>query len=677
MEMELERTLLRDFAQITNDESSTPKQYVRGTVVGDDPEAKYVRIDGSTTLTPISEVVDVQNGDRVLVSIENHTATIIGNFTFPPSARKEQEALDKAEEAKTAVGTVVDKAEEAITQSSVASAIADEAKQEAEKAVAAAEGAKEAMDNAVTSAGEAKEAANEAHAKAEEAIGLINATNKQIADMNADVADAKANAEEALQSVKDQAEEITTIKNKYSTKQEINDVIVELEADFEAGLTGIRTEFSEKYATQTEMSSLESTLSSQISQTAGNIESAVKRVESLESDTEELQNEVDAAKKAADDAQERADAAHTALEEAQAAAEESQRLANEADTRATNAMNAAIEARKTADEADALVQSAQVDLQEAQMNYEIVSSNEDSTAEEIAAAQALVNQAQEAVNKALADAATAEAAANTARKAADEALSDATKAHQAALEAQYKATAAQNSADIATEAANKTQADLAALTRRVVTAETNISQNAENITLSASRIDEIGEDLEGNYYRKEETDAAIKVESGEIQAAISQTINDSQVETIDQLTSVINQTASELDILIKEIKQTSDSNANSIVNISSNQMNITSEFTEFVQTTKENITNIANGKVDVAEIKQWAKFENGELTLGGSNTPFTAVLANSQLSFCERGKPIAWISNNELHVLNAIITKSIGCGNFMFVDEGDLGFSLI
>ena len=35
------------------------------------------------------------------------------------------------------------------------------------------------------------------------------------------------------------------------------------------------------------------------------------------------------------------------------------------------------------------------------------------------------------------------------------------------------------------------------------------------------------------------------------------------------------------------------------------------------------------------------------------------------------------ISNEELYVLKAIIAKSIGCGNFLFVDEGDLGFSLI
>ena len=53
------------------------------------------------------------------------------------------------------------------------------------------------------------------------------------------------------------------------------------------------------------------------------------------------------------------------------------------------------------------------------------------------------------------------------------------------------------------------------------------------------------------------------------------------------------------------------------------------------------------------------------------------MLSNTELGFYQGKTKVAWISNEELYVLKAIIAKSIGCGNFLFVDEGDLGFSLI
>ena len=80
--MELDINLLKEFARITNDsEQKTTNPYLRGTIVSNS-DGKYVQLDGSTTITPISEIVDVKEGDRVLVSIENHKATIIGNFSF-------------------------------------------------------------------------------------------------------------------------------------------------------------------------------------------------------------------------------------------------------------------------------------------------------------------------------------------------------------------------------------------------------------------------------------------------------------------------------------------------------------------------------------------------------------------------------------------------------------------
>lgn len=68
-----------------------------GTVVmsGD---RKFVKIDGSDALTPVFETVDIQEGDRVYVSIENHQASVIGNYSYPPSARVANQANAMAEQ---------------------------------------------------------------------------------------------------------------------------------------------------------------------------------------------------------------------------------------------------------------------------------------------------------------------------------------------------------------------------------------------------------------------------------------------------------------------------------------------------------------------------------------------------------------------------------------------------
>lgn len=53
---------------------------VYGTVVDSNGE-RYVQLDGSDVLTPVSSTVKLKHGERVIVSIKNHTATVTGNLT--------------------------------------------------------------------------------------------------------------------------------------------------------------------------------------------------------------------------------------------------------------------------------------------------------------------------------------------------------------------------------------------------------------------------------------------------------------------------------------------------------------------------------------------------------------------------------------------------------------------
>jgi phage minor structural protein len=118
-----------------------------------------------------------------------------------------------------------------------------------------------------------------------------------------------------------------------------------------------------------------------------------------------------------------------------------------------------------------------------------------------------------------------------ARKAADDAQTAANEAQQKADDAKTKAESASTAAEIAKSTAQKAQETVAVLTKRIETAETNINQNAKSISLTAQKVDEVGDKLKNNYYSKTETDAAIKIESDKIDSIVS------RVDTIDSVSN--------------------------------------------------------------------------------------------------------------------------------------------
>lgn len=84
--MELSSELISQFAKVTNDDTpSNKEETVYGTAVAYDNDI-YVQLDGSNLLTPINKTTEVQPGERVMVMIKNHTATVTGNISSP-SAR--------------------------------------------------------------------------------------------------------------------------------------------------------------------------------------------------------------------------------------------------------------------------------------------------------------------------------------------------------------------------------------------------------------------------------------------------------------------------------------------------------------------------------------------------------------------------------------------------------------
>lgn len=85
--MELSRSVIKQFVDVTNDTVS-PKNS-NNTVYGEIVEINggtYAKIDGSNTVTPVATTAKVKVGDRVVITLKNHTATVIGNTTDPSAS---------------------------------------------------------------------------------------------------------------------------------------------------------------------------------------------------------------------------------------------------------------------------------------------------------------------------------------------------------------------------------------------------------------------------------------------------------------------------------------------------------------------------------------------------------------------------------------------------------------
>ena len=136
---------------------------------------------------------------------------------------------------------------------------------------------------------------------------------------------------------------------------------------------------------------------------------------------------------------------------------------------------------EAANNAQKTAEDAQLDLNNAKANLANVTSRVDATEEDIAAAQKAVDDAQ--------------TAADNAKKAADNAK----------------------------KAADQAQSDVNALTKRVETAETSISQNTEQISLRATKSEVTTAKDEALNESKSYTDAQIKVSADGITSSVSKT----------------------------------------------------------------------------------------------------------------------------------------------------------
>ena len=81
--MALNPELISQLVKVTNDRGRGNQNYTVYGTVTNDGSRNYVKMDGSELSTPIETTVEINEGDRVIVEVKNHTATVTGNTSNP------------------------------------------------------------------------------------------------------------------------------------------------------------------------------------------------------------------------------------------------------------------------------------------------------------------------------------------------------------------------------------------------------------------------------------------------------------------------------------------------------------------------------------------------------------------------------------------------------------------
>lgn len=107
--MGLSNNLISQFVKATNDVKKEKKEKTVYGEVKIQNGIRYVQLDGAERLTPITTTSNVKDGDRVIVLIKNHSATVIGNTSSPSTTVSDVEGIDnKITEFETVIAGKVD-----------------------------------------------------------------------------------------------------------------------------------------------------------------------------------------------------------------------------------------------------------------------------------------------------------------------------------------------------------------------------------------------------------------------------------------------------------------------------------------------------------------------------------------------------------------------------------------
>ncbi len=152
-------------------------------------------------------------------------------------------------------------------------------------------------------------------------------------------------------------------------------------------------------------------------------------------------------------------------------------------------------------------------------------------------------------------------------------------------------------------------------------------------------------------------------------------INDMKQNITTEYTSAINQLKESLTTLVEKLQTTTTDNSTLIEQLSS-QIVQNSSSISLVTNSIKSITDNISGLATKEEISQWARFQDGVLELGASNSPFAVKLSNTELGFYQNGSRIAYLSNQQLNIEYAIVMTKLNIGTFSWSYDATDGLTL-
>ena len=142
-----------------------------------------------------------------------------------------------------------------------------------------------------------------------------------------------------------------------------------------------------------------------------------------------------------------------------------------------------------------------------------------------------------------------------------------------------------------------------------------------------------------------------------------------------------------------EVKQESDSLAESITSINGDLKKINEEVTKVdgtirkftqeyitIEDSKEVTDNIQNNLDKINKVTAYISETIDGLEIGKSDSAYIAILRSDRLEFVPRddkSAPVAYFANNQMYISNATVDDNLNMGNFRFMDEGNNGLSLV
>lgn len=150
-------------------------------------------------------------------------------------------------------------------------------------------------------------------------------------------------------------------------------------------------------------------------------------------------------------------------------------------------------------------------------------------------------------------------------------------------------------------------------------------------------------------------------------------LNDMKQEITKEYTSSIQQLKDSINSLVTELQTVKTENQTNINQLTS-QILQNSDSISFVTSEINNVVDNITGLAKKEEISQWARFQDGILELGANNSPFAVKLSNTELGFYQNGIRIAYLSNQQLNISQAVVMQQINLGTFQLVFDAVLGF---